>query len=88
MKKYKYMKMKCIGGEADDQYHEVDMNLYRVNDAIKIMKAPIFNPTISNLIDYYIYRIAVFHFSKDDKYYFLVPEGQTDKEAILYQFSK
>jgi hypothetical protein len=52
------------------------------------MKAPIFNPTISNLIDYYIYRIAVFHFSKDDKYYFLVPEGQTDKEAILYQFSK
>lgn len=39
-------------------------------------------------IDYYIYRVAVFHFTKDEYYLYLVSEDWSDKDAVKYQFRK
>lgn len=88
--------MRCIGGPNDGEWHEISNR--RIGDSVKIYDYPkrvsFKVPTnIDEAIDYVsvkvsIYRIAVFNFSKDDRYYFLVPEGQTDKAAIKYQMER
>jgi hypothetical protein len=87
------MKLKCIGGPCDDEWyssqHEIRMyDLVRVPE--KQATASMFNPYIAQSleINYHIYVIDCFNFSKDDVYYFLRHEKLTNKEAMLHQFSK
>lgn len=93
------MKLKCIGGPADGRYWDVE-SVMRVGDFVRVNEYP--KPFSAVPLNYdsqmdrvtvinYIYRIAIFHFSKDDTYKFLVsaePVRMTDKQAIMHQFDK
>lgn len=90
------MKLKCLGGINDGEWHEID-SYYRNGDWIKIhqpsqmLSVLEFNPEkIPSMVTekYEIYRVTSFHFAKDDEYKFLVPKNWTDKEAILHQLKK
>jgi hypothetical protein len=84
------MRMKCIGGKLDGECHYVHGKIgdsIRLRLPVKLTVNTI--PTPKDILEeIVIYRIAVFNFSKDDKYRFLVPECWTDKEAIIHQFNK
>lgn len=88
-------RLRCIGGNSDGVLMPTE-NHYRINDYIRVptrYECKIedwVNKTLPEVMTqpYNIYRIAVFNFKKEDQYYFLVPENWTDKEAILFQFSK
>lgn len=86
------MRMKCIGGPCDDEWFEPPYD--RIGDAVQVMeKEKVINTlTLGAIqptsINYYIYIIDCFHFSKDDRYLFLRHESLTNKQAVLHQFSK
>lgn len=95
------MHWKCIGGTMDGAYYHINGQKedFKIGDSFRIMgpqkpfKISNYIPSYEEIkkemtIDYYVYRLARFHFSKDDTYEFLVPEGWDDKRAILHQFSK
>ena len=96
--------MKCIGGKYDGtqievaehykvgdlikvpEKHEFKISSTDFEDSLEDFRN---NRTPRDLtLNYYLYRIAVFHFNKDEYYKFLVPNEWTDKQAILYQFGK
>lgn len=90
--------LKCIGGKRDGFMWAVE-DKYRVNDFVRIpetlrlsiadfMKSPreVLDETIA--ANYLVYKISTFHFSKDDRYDFLIPEDWTNKQAVLHQFAK
>lgn len=88
------MKLKCIGGPADDVWFEPPY--LRLHDAVRIpsyqfesVLSPV-GPDTPQLTTYeiYIYVIDCFNLAKDDKYYFLRHENLTNKQAVLHQFSK
>jgi hypothetical protein len=96
------LNLKCIGGDCDGTIIYVDDNI-RVGDLVKVyakieFKVDTFNEDLEAYRNgrtpdhavqrYYLYRKAVFNFSKDDKFYFLVDQNMSDKEAILGQFNK
>ncbi len=89
------MKIKCIGGPNDDEWHYTE-GRNNIGEWIRVPEkqytsAIMFNPdeapTIST-INFNIYIIDCFHFSRDDVYYFLRPSDWTNKQAMLHQFSK
>lgn len=88
------MKLKCIGGHADGDYFTVP-NGMRKSAILKVPErltkmAPLNLREIPEMatMNYYEYEIDCFHFSKDDKYYFLRPVEWTNKQAIMHQFDK
>lgn len=89
------MKLKCIGGTNDGEWHYTN-GPDKVGDWVKIPEEnrlsildynPSKVPEITTL-NYNIYKIGCFHFSKDDRYLFLHPEDWTAEEAIKHQFDK
>ncbi|MDE2031364.1 MAG: hypothetical protein KGI58_03865 [Patescibacteria group bacterium] len=87
------MKLKCIGGECDGKIMNVDY-WYRTGDHVRVQKVPdyVITDYVEDLksmtVEFYLYKIACLHFSKDDKMQFLIPHDWSDKQAILYQFGK
>lgn len=91
------MKLKCIGGYADGKYCDVEENA-RIGFAIRYPETPKFKvldyiPSLEesrhmSIYQYHIYIVSSFNFSKDDIYKFLIPQGWSNKEAILFQFNK
>lgn len=87
------MRIKCIGGPNDDEWHYTQspdglydcVRIYEKQPAISVMNLGAISATS---INYNIYIIDCFHFSKDDVYYFLRPSDWTNKQAMLHQFSK
>ena len=93
------MKLKCIGGVCDGEWHHTPYapkigDQVRVSDKPKPYDAdvayfPFSKEAIKAVtIDYIIYQIDCFHFSKDDVYYFLKLEGWTNKQVLEHQFDK
>lgn len=90
------MMMRCLGGPNDGEWYNVDLKLHRFGDHYKVPAKPKlftidFDPDkIPELItvSYNLYRISYFSFSKDDRYWFLVPEKWTDRRAIVHQLEK
>lgn len=91
------MMMRCLGGPNDGEWYRVDLNLHRYNDYYRIPVKP--KSLIVNFlpeeyvpkyitVSYNLYRISYFCFSKDDRYWFLVPKNWTDKKAIIHQLEK
>lgn len=89
--------LRCFGGKLDGYSYKT--NKYDlVGDLVKIS---IYSPiSVANYNDgiipdhltmknpIYLYRIDEICFGKDDNFYYLVPDGWTAKEALLYQFAK
>ena len=89
--------LKCIGGPLDGQWKFVPDSIrigdhFRVQEEFKLSSkaAPLTADelALSLTINYFEYRICVFHFNKDEAYKFLAINTMSDKEAILHQFSK
>jgi hypothetical protein len=88
-------RLRCIGGNSDgvsisSEYDDRVGDRKKVPIRYEVKMDWASKEGVSETIEqsYNIYRIAKFSFRKDDSYYFLVPEGWTDKEAVLFQFSK
>lgn len=93
------MKLKCIGGVFDGEWHYASDEC-KFGDSVRIANKPkSYDASVTYFpftkeamkavtVDYIIYQIDCFHFSKDDIRYFLKPEGWTNKQALEYQFDK
>lgn len=93
------MMLKCIGGNHDGEWQEIDGECLRIGHAHRIAKLPKLSAVVdfpqsyeeiaNNItVKYSIYIVNAFYFSKDDRYWFLIPEGWTNREAMVYQFNK
>jgi hypothetical protein len=98
------MKLKCIGGPCDGDFHSVDNN-FRSGDLTRVPAKIEFNigsfeeeltafregRTPKNFsIPYYMYKLSTLHFSDrgNDILKFLIPVEWSDREAVIYQFGK
>ena len=85
--------LRCIGDTHDAQYKSVPEAM-KIGDIFRVTEEfpPLsLNPSLAQenvIIHYYEYRICVFNFNKDEAYKFLAPKDWSDKQAIIYQFSK
>lgn len=91
-------KLKCIGGSHDGEWIYVDQNANRLGDIIRVVQHQELMPLTSDFninsipdkitVQYNMYKLEVFNFSKEDKHFFLVPYNWTAKDAIIFQFNK
>lgn len=87
------MKLKCIGGVCDGEWQHIS-HVPKIGDQVRIAAKPkphlsfTKEPMKAVIVDYVIYQIDCFYFSRNDIRYFLKPEGWTKKQALEYQFDK
>jgi len=96
---YAEMKLKCIGGPNDGEWHDTGI-FNRVGDCIRVQQRKDFKEALACnpfdldemqktvVIQFKLYMIDCFHFAKDDRYLFLRPQEWSSKQAIMHQFDK
>lgn len=90
------MRMRCLGGPNDGEWHDVNTAIHRPGDIYIIHEKKKLSPVglcdpdkIPEIITqkYNHYRVCLFC-SKEDDYYYLVPNNWTDMQGLVFQIER